>query len=80
MGGHRSAFNFAFKAITNDKFIALAPFAYEERDLCEIVAAVGITHNDELTIRLFDAFTQGAAVAFNCGVDYARSMLFSNFN
>src|SRR5437773_11644474 len=44
------------------------------------MAAIGVAHDDELAASLFNAFAQGAAIAFQDRVNYARTVLLGNFD
>src|SRR6266566_7543376 len=44
------------------------------------MAAIGVAHDDELAASFFNAFAQGAAIAFQDRVNYARTALLGNFD
>src|SRR5438046_2287190 len=44
------------------------------------MAAIGVAHDDELAASFFNAFAQGAAVAFQDRVNYVRTVLLGNFD
>ena len=44
------------------------------------MAAIGVAHDDELAASFFNAFAQGAAIAFQDRVNYARTVLLGNFD
>ena len=76
MPRHGAVFDFAAQAITHHEAITFAPLGDEPWNFREVMAAIGIAHDDEAAPCLFDAFAQGAAVPFHRGVHYARAVSF----
>ena len=72
MPWHCARLDLAAQPVAHDDFVAGLPFLDETRQLLEIVAVVGVAHDDERSARFLDALAQSVAVAFERGVNDAR--------
>src|SRR2546428_1930686 len=80
MPSHRARFDFSFEAIAHHNFIAFAPFCAKARHLREIIAVIGIAHDDELSARLFNSLAQCMTVAPQRGMNNSGAVLLGDFD
>src|SRR5437667_525184 len=80
MPSHRARFDFSFEAIAHHNFIAFAPFCAKARHLREIIAVIGIAHDDELSARLFNSLAQCMTVAPRRGMNNSGAVLLGDFD
>src|SRR5207249_9804858 len=73
-------FDFSFEAIAHHNFITFAPFCAKARHLREIIAVIGIAHDDELSARLFNSLAQCMTVAPQLGMNNSGAVLLGGFD
>src|SRR5438309_5087116 len=71
---HRSAFDFATKAISHNEFIAVVPLIDKARDLGKVMASISVAQDDEFATRYLDTFSESAAISLDCCCHNARSV------
>src|SRR5882757_2604709 len=77
---HGAGLDAAAKAIAHDQVVAPAQFVDEIWDFAEIIAVVGVAHDDVFTAGGGDAGLQRRAVAPLGDADYGGSIVLGNFN
>src|SRR5258708_3498721 len=77
---HGAGLDAAAKAIAHDEVVAPAQFVDEIGNLNEIVAVIGVAHDDVFTAGGGDARLQRRAVAPLVDADYGGSIVLGNFN
>src|SRR6266849_6418787 len=75
--GHGAGLDSSLKPVAQYQVGPFAPLSDKARHLREIVAVVGIAHDDELAFGFFDSLLQGIAVAsgrnmYNAGTEVLR--------
>src|SRR5258708_32092476 len=77
---HGAGLDAAAKAIAHNEVVAPAQFVDEIGNLAEIVAVIGVSHDDIFTAGGADARLQRCAVAPFGDADYGGSIVLGNFN
>src|SRR6266851_4216767 len=72
---HRPWLDASREAVADNKVITSAKAFDERPDLAEVVAVVGVAHDDEFAIRRLDAADERRAVALTRHIDDARTQL-----
>ena len=80
---HRSGHDLAtprWQTASLHQVVSFAQFSQESGNFQKIIAAVGVTHDDEFAASGSDTSHQSVAVSFRENVDQTRSQLDSDFN
>ncbi len=77
--GHGSGLDFAAEAIAHDEVVALLEFGEEAGELAEVVAGVGVGHEDVFAFGGLDAGHEGGAVAADRDRDDAGAFVCRDF-
>src|SRR5260370_42244392 len=75
---HRVPLYASTKPVAHHQIRAGAQFFDEHRGVSEIIAVIGIRHDDEPAARGSDASSQRVAIPFGLNMNYPRSSLFCN--
>jgi hypothetical protein len=67
--GHRARLDPAQEPIADHEVVAFSELGDQRRDRSEVIARIGVTHDDEPSLRRVDAADQRAAVSLSLNVD-----------
>src|SRR5216683_3645197 len=77
---HGAGFDAAAEAVAHDDVVAFPQFFHESRHVAEVIAVVGVAHDDECAMRGRNAGAQRGSITALRYADHTRSVLLGNLD